>query len=101
MQRNNQALNEQLLRDEDIKRWIKELKDAYAEHQTVTEEMIEKMKKLRERFIDYNQPTIVKSIRLTYEYVERFEKFEVTFVDEEEEEEIVADYPYFLGLITN
>lgn len=61
-----------------------------------SEELIQELKALRERFIELELPTIVKTIRLTYEHVQQFghlniEVFEEEEVEEEETEEVEGD----------
>ena len=45
--------------------------------------IIQDMQTLRERFIEHNQPTIVKSIRLAYEHIEKFGKFDIDYTNED------------------
>jgi len=87
-----------------IKKHLASLKAAYNENQAVTPEMIEEMKEMRECFIEIKQPTLVKSIRLVYEYLQINESLDdLPFW---EAEEIVIDeenpsYTYYLGLLEN
>ncbi|MFT5648468.1 MAG: hypothetical protein ACI976_003168, partial [Aureispira sp.] len=52
-----------------IKDIIKELVVAYKANKEVKPEMIEQMKAMRELFKELKQPTIVKSVRLSYEHL--------------------------------
>ena len=86
------------------KKMIVALKSAYKANKEVSPEMIEEMKALRELFKDLQQPTIVKSVRLTYEHIGIHGNLDNLSYWEEEEIEIDADnssFEYYLGLLTN
>ncbi len=88
----------------ETKKMIAALQAAYQANKAVTPEMIEDMKALRELFKDLQQPTIVKSIRLTYEHIGIHGNLDNLSYWEEEEIEIDADnstFEYYLGLLTN
>lgn len=87
-----------------IKEIIKELVAAYKTDKKVTPEMIEQMKAMRELFKELEQPTIVKSIRLTYEHLGNYGSLDnLTYWEEEEIEldEENSSFEYYLGLLTN
>lgn len=87
-----------------IKGIIKELVAAYKENKEVTPEMIEQMKAMRELFKELEQPTIVKSIRLTYEHIGNHGNLDNLPYWEEEEIELDEEnssFEYYLGLLTN
>lgn len=87
-----------------IQAHLKNLLAALAENNTVTAEMIEEMKEMRERFIELEQPTIVKSIRLVYEHLEAYDTINNLSYWEEEEIELDNEnsgYEYYLGLLKN
>jgi hypothetical protein len=87
-----------------IKEIIKELVATYKEHKEVKPEMIEQMKAMRELFKELEQPTIVKSIRLTYEHLGTHGSLDnLTYWEEEEIEldEENSSFEYYLGLLTN
>lgn len=77
---------------------IQQLRLQYRDNERVTADMIQQMRTLRELFIEQEQPTIVKSIRLACEHIERFGKFDPRFLDEDSEE---SEYEYYLDLLTN
>ena len=74
--------------------------------------LIAKMKELREVFIEHEQPTIVKSLRLAYEHIEHYGDYRLTYMgrDEsllEEGEEVeapaegISPFEYFMDLLAN
>lgn len=79
------------IRDPKIHELINNILTAYKDNnQTFVPSIIEDMQALRLRFIEHSQPTIVKSIRLAYEHIEKFGKFEIDYTNEDfdmEEEE--------------
>mgnify|MGYP001942422632 CR=1 FL=1 len=87
-----------------IQAHLKSLLAALAENKAVTPEMIKEMKEMRERFIEIEQPTIVKSIRLVYEHLAAYETINNLSYWEAEEVELDDDnagYEYYLGLLKN
>ncbi len=88
----------------EIKAHLNNLLATLAETKKVTAEMIDEMKAMRELFIDINQPTIVKSIRLVYEHISAYETLNNLSYWEQEEIELTDEnsgYEYFLGLLKN
>lgn len=78
---------------------IEGLRRQYQENGKITAKMIEEMKVLRELFIELEQPTIVKSIRLSYEHAQKYAgKFDPRYLDEESEQ---SEFDYYLDLLTN
>jgi hypothetical protein len=61
-------------------------------------DLVKKMQELRELYIEFEQPTLVKSIRLVCEYAEAFEMFKI---DAWEEEGGMSTLEYFLYLLNN
>ena len=61
-------------------------------------DLVKKMQELRELYIEFEQPTLVKSIRLVCEYAEAFEMFKI---DAWEEEGGLSSLEYFLYLLNN
>lgn len=87
-----------------IKEIIKGLVTAYKASKEVSPEMIEQMKAMRELFKELEQPTIVKSIRLTYEHLGNHGSLDNLSYWEEEEIELDEEnssFEYYLGLLTN
>jgi hypothetical protein len=87
-----------------IQAHLKNLLAALAEHNAVTPEMVVEMKEMRERFIEIEQPTIVKSIRLVYEHLEAYDTINNLSYWAEEEIELDNEnsgYEYYLGLLKN
>ncbi len=71
---------------------------------TVDEDIINQMKALREDFIKIEQPSIVKSIRLSYEYIQANGSLDGLSYWEEEEIELDDDntsFEYFINLLRN
>ncbi len=78
--------------------------------QGFTPEIIEEMKAMREHFIKHHaQPTIVKSIRLAYEHIAKYNAFAVDYQNDEPNEEDgeldtelpVSLFEYYIGLLSN
>jgi hypothetical protein len=66
------------------------------------EPILTQLKELRQRFIEQEQPTIVKSIRLACEIIEKYGHFEIPYWNEEEDGELtVPMFEYYLGLLSN
>lgn len=87
-----------------IQAHLKSLLAALAENKAVTPEMIKEMKEMRERFIEIEQPTIVKSIRLVYEHLAAYGTINNLSYWEAEEVELDDEnsgYEYYLGLLKN
>jgi hypothetical protein len=87
-----------------IKEIIQELVAAYKTNKEVKPEMIEQMKAMRELFKELEQPTIVKSIRLTYEHLGNHGSLDSLSYWEDEEIELDEEnssFEYYLGLLTN
>ncbi len=57
---------------EAMKQILDELKSSFQKNKEVTEDVVLKMKELRELYKEIQQPTMVKSIRLTYEHLLNF-----------------------------
>ncbi|MCH2022792.1 MAG: hypothetical protein MK207_09965 [Saprospiraceae bacterium] len=53
----------------EMKQILDELKSSFQNNKEVTEDVVMKMKDLRELYKEIEQPTMVKSIRLTYEHL--------------------------------
>jgi len=90
--------------DSGMKKIIDDLKAAYQTNKSVTPEMTEQMKALRELFKNIKQPTVVKSIRLVYEHIAAHGNLDNLSYWEEEEIEIDEEnssYEYYLGLLCN
>ncbi len=99
------------IRDPKIQDCIDRIREAYqANGQKVSPSIIEDMKAMREHFIVHNQPTIVKSIRLAYEHLEKFGDFVIEYHNDEEPDEDgegdeielpVPIFEYYIGLLSN
>lgn len=98
---NNNTFNSfnKLVINPEIKQLLNELKEDYQNNGKVTERMIEKMQQLRKMYIDLSLPTVVKSIRLVYEYIQKNESFSIKTWEEEDEQ--VSSFEYFLDLLSN
>jgi len=77
---------------------VEKIKNAYANDNGISKEVVSKMQELRNLFIEQEQPTLVKSIRLVYEYAEAFDGFSI---DAWEEEGGLGSFDYYLGLLEN
>lgn len=91
------------LKDARIQQYTQQIKDIYSE-QGITGELLETMVKLREVFIELEQPSIVKSIRLAYEHIEKYGDYVIPYwgndslgEDDEEEDEAPVVDPANLG----
>lgn len=87
-----------VLRDTFVQESIAQLRtDFQAAEQRITPEMIELMKKVRERFIELELPSMVKVLRLTYEHVDAEGNFDFVYTgpkpEEEEEEAAEGEEP--------
>jgi hypothetical protein len=87
-----------------IKTIINQLLELNAQEEQVTPAMIELMKTMRELFIELEQPTIVKSIRLAFQHIEKFGNLDNLpyWSDEELEFDMTAStYEYYIRLMLN
>jgi hypothetical protein len=65
-------------------------------------EVIADLYMLRERYMLHEQPTVVKSIRLCCEHLEKFGQFQLAYWNDEEDGELtVPIFEYYMGLISN
>ncbi len=90
------------IRDPKMQEHLTRILDAFQANPVVTPAIIEDMKALRQRFIEHKQPTIVKSIRLAIEYVDKYNNFDIPYWNEEEDGELtVPMFEYYIGLLAN
>ena len=74
----------------------------YNQNQSISSAVIADLYTLRERYILHEQPTVVKSIRLCCEHLEKFNQFQLTYWNDEEDGELtVPIFEYYVGLIAN
>jgi hypothetical protein len=110
------AKTDKKLRDPKIEAHINNILAAYSKDPKIGEGIINEMKAMRELFIEHAQPTIVKSIRLAYEHIEKYGDFQIDYHNDEEpfddpeaedgggEIEIELPVPifeYYIGLLGN
>lgn len=100
------------VKDLRIARYIGEIKTLYLQHKATHPQIIEQMQLLREVFIEHEQPTLVKSLRLAYEHLEKFGDYKIEYWGHDESlsedgealaaaaSEISA-FEYFLDLLAN
>ena len=62
------------------------------------EEIVEKLKELRELAKEEKDPTVVKILRLAYEYIEQNGNFDIGHIDEEEGLDM-SEFQYLMELI--
>jgi hypothetical protein len=65
-----------------------------------SEKVINDLKNLRNYFIEIKDPTLTKIIRLTYEYLESNEDFDIVLEDFEEDSD-VNSFEYLMQLVAN
>lgn len=63
------------------------------------DKIVEKLKEIREIAKEEKDPTVVKILRLTYEYIEQNENFDIGHLDEEEDGLEMSDFQYLMELI--
>jgi hypothetical protein len=85
-------------RDPKVVDLVEKIKDAFAKDNGFSKNVVSAMQELRSLFIEQEQPTLVKSIRLVYEYAEAFDNFSI---DAWEEEGGLGSFDYYLGLLEN
>ena len=85
-------------RDPKVVDLVDKIKDAFANDNGFSKNVVSAMQELRSLFIEQEQPTLVKSIRLVYEYAEAFDNFSI---DAWEEEGGLGSFDYYLGLLEN
>jgi len=85
-------------RDPKVVELVEKIKDAFAKDNGFSKNVVSAMQELRSLFIEQEQPTLVKSIRLVYEYAEAFDNFSI---DAWEEEGGLGSFDYYLGLLEN
>lgn len=77
------------------------IKEAVKKNSLDNEQLIAELQELRELVKDQDpDPLVVKSLRLTYEYLEMNGKFNIQFLDEEDDLGM-SDFEYLLELIGN
>ncbi len=89
---------EKKIRDSRISDLISSINDSFLSDKGFSDEVVNKMKELRSVYIELEQPTLVKSIRLVYEYAQTFGQFSIDLWEEESED---GSLSYFLDLIEN
>ena len=65
----------------------------------VSEKVINGLKELRNYFIEIKDPMVTKLIRLTYEYLENNQEFDLVIEDFSEEEAEMSSFEYLMQLI--
>jgi hypothetical protein len=85
-------------RDPKVVDLVEKIKKAFSKDKGISQNVVSKMQDLRNLFIEQEQPTLVKSIRLVYEYAEAFDEFKI---DLWEEEGGLGSFDYYLGLLEN
>lgn len=85
-------------RDPKVSELVSIISKAYAKDKAFTEAVLSPMQELRTYFIELEQPTLVKAIRLVYEYAAAFDGFVVSVWEEDNN---VSSLEYFLGLLEN
>jgi hypothetical protein len=85
-------------RDPKVVDLVEKIKKSFAKDNGFSQDVVAKMQDLRNLFIEQEQPTLVKSIRLVYEYAEAFDEF---LIDAWEEEGGLGSFDYYLGLLEN
>lgn len=89
---------------EEMKQIIDDLKASFQKNKEITEDVVVKMKDLRELYKEIQQPTMVKSIRLTYEHLLNFGNLDNLSYWETEEIELddkCTSIGYYLDLLHN
>lgn len=82
-------------------RKMKAIKEAVKKNTMDNEQLIAALQELRELVKDQDpDPLVVKSLRYTYEYLEMHGKFNIQFLDEEDDLGM-SDFQYLLELIGN
>lgn len=99
------------LRDPKIQEHVRRIIGLYLDGElSFSQEILEEMRQLREHYIKHHsQPTIVKSIRLAYEHIEKYGTFAIDYQNDEpneEDGELDTDLPvtlfeYYIGLLSN
>lgn len=78
---------------------INAIRAAYADNkQEISGSVVEKMQELRNVFIELQHPTLVKSVRLVYEYAAEFGAFSIEPWEEDTE---TNSFEYYLELLEN
>lgn len=97
MRRNN--IDDPRLREAAIQKPIEAIRQMYLDQNGFSEPMVDKMKALRQMYIELEQPTLVKSVRLVYEYAESKDwTFSLAAWEEEND---ISSLEYYLDLLTN
>ena len=77
---------------------INDLKASVEKNGVNAETAVDQLKELREIIKQHNDPMVVKSIRLVYEFMEEKGTFSISFLEDADES---ANFNYFLDLIAN
>jgi hypothetical protein len=85
-------------RDPKVVELVEKITKAFEKDKKFSTDVVAKMQELRNLFIEQEQPTIVKSIRLVYEYAEAFGGFSI---ETWEEDGGLSSFEYYLGLLEN
>lgn len=86
------------INDPRIPEYLENIKNSYLENNSFSEEVTTLMQELREIYKEYEQPTLVKSVRLVYEFAAGFDGFQIQVW---EEENGISSLEYYLGLLSN
>lgn len=85
-------------RDPKVVELVEKITKAYEKDKKFSTDVVAKMQDLRNLFIEMEQPTLVKSVRLVYEYAEAFGEFSI---ETWEAEGGLSSFEYYLGLLEN
>jgi hypothetical protein len=86
------------IHDPRIPKYLEDIKNSYLENNNFSDDVVAKMKELREIYKEHKQPTLVKSVRLVYEFAADFDGFHIQLWEDEND---ISSLEYYLDLLSN
>ncbi len=85
------------MKEKRVKELIQDINTKFKSKKEFSPSLIQLLKDLRAEFIQLEEPSIVKSIRLVYEFIEENDSF---LIDAWESDGVMTSFEYYMGLLS-
>jgi hypothetical protein len=85
------------VKEKRVKELIQDINTKFKSKKEFSPSLIQLLKDLRAEFIQLEEPSIVKSIRLVYEFIEKNDSF---LIDAWESDGVMTSFEYYMGLLS-
>jgi hypothetical protein len=85
------------VKEKRVKELIQDINTKFKSKKEFSPSLIQLLKDLRAEFIQLEEPSIVKSIRLVYEFIEENDSF---LIDAWESDGVMTSFEYYMGLLS-